>query len=153
MLSRPTIQTAVNVALQEDLAYGDLTTEAVISPSRRGRARIVAHEPLTLCGVEVAAQAFWAVDPDLAIEIGGSDGDLVISPHQVMLISGAVRSILAAERVALNFLQHLSGIATVTAAFCLAIAGTGAAVCGRLRSTPCAAVVENRIVVRLPTAP
>ena len=118
MLTRPVIEAAVTAALREDLAYGDVTTEAVVSPARRGRARILAREPLTLCGAEVAAHAFWAVDPDLAIELGGADGDHVVPPSQVMLVSGAVRSILAAERVALNFLQHLSGIATVTAAFC-----------------------------------
>lgn len=146
MLSRPIIEAAVTTALREDLAYGDLTTEAVVSPSRRGLARIVAREPITLCGTEVAAQAFWAVDPDLAIELGGSDGDLMVPPRQVMLISGSVRSILIAERVALNFLQHLSGVATVTAAFCLAIAGTGAAVCDTRKTTPGLRALEKHAV-------
>ena len=98
MLTRPIIEAAVTTALREDLTYGDLTTEAVVSPTRRGRARILAREPLTLCGAEVAAHAFWAVDPDLAIELGGADGDAIVPPRQVMLISGAVRSILVAER-------------------------------------------------------
>lgn len=136
MLSRPIVEAAVAVALREDLAYGDLTTDAVVSAGRRGRARILAREPLTLCGAQVAAHAFWAVDPDLAIELGGTDGDAVTPPRQVMLVAGAVRSILAAERVALNFLQHLSGVATVTAAFCAAVAGTGAAVCDTRKTTP-----------------
>jgi len=146
MLTRPIIEAAVATALQEDLTYGDLTTEAVVSPARRGRARILAREPLTLCGTEVAAHAFWAVEPDLAIELGGADGDHVVPPRQVMLISGAVRSILAAERVALNFLQHLSGVATVTAAFCAAIAGTGAAVCDTRKTTPGLRALEKHAV-------
>ena len=146
MLTRPVIEAAVTAALREDLAYGDLTTEAVVSPARRGRARILAREPLTLCGAEVAAHAFWAVDPDLAIELGGADGDHVVPPSQVMLVSGAVRSILAAERVALNFLQHLSGVATVTAAFCTTIAGTGAAVCDTRKTTPGLRALEKHAV-------
>lgn len=146
MLSRPIVEAAVAVALREDLAYGDLTTDAVVSAGRRGRARILAREPLTLCGAQVAAHAFWAVDPDLAIELGGADGDAVTPPRQVMLIAGAVRSILAAERVALNFLQHLSGVATVTAAFCAAVAGTGAAVCDTRKTTPGLRALEKHAV-------
>ena len=146
MLTRPMIEAAVTTALREDLAYGDLTTEAIVSPTRRGRARILARESLTLCGAEVAAHAFWAVDPDLAIELGGADGDAIVPPRQVMLISGSVRSILAAERVALNFLQHLSGVATVTAAFCAAIAGTGAAVCDTRKTTPGLRALEKHAV-------
>lgn len=146
MLSRPIVEAAVAVALREDLAYGDLTTDAVVSAGRRGRARILAREPLTLCGAQVAAHAFWAVDPDLAIELGGTDGDAVTPPRQVMLVAGAVRSILAAERVALNFLQHLSGVATVTAAFCAAVAGTGAAVCDTRKTTPGLRALEKHAV-------
>ena len=146
MLSRPIIEAAVATALREDLAYGDLTTEAVVSAARRGRARILAREPFTLCGTEVAAHAFWAVDPDLAIELGGADGDPVVPPRQVMLVTGAVRSILAAERVALNFLQHLSGVATVTGAFCAAIAGTAAAVCDTRKTTPGLRALEKHAV-------
>lgn len=146
MLSRPIVEAAVAAALREDLAYGDLTTEAVVGAARRGRARVLAREPLTLCGTQVAAHAFWAVDPDLAIEFGGADGDAVTPPRQVMLIAGAVRSILAAERVALNFLQHLSGVATVTAAFCAAVAGTGAAVCDTRKTTPGLRALEKHAV-------
>lgn len=146
MLSRPIVEAAVAVALREDLAYGDLTTDAVVSAGRRGRARILAREPLTLCGAQVAAHAFWAVDPDLAIELGGADGDAVTPPRQVMLVAGAVRSILAAERVALNFLQHLSGVATVTSAFCAAVAGTGAAVCDTRKTTPGLRALEKHAV-------
>lgn len=146
MLTRPVIEATVTMALREDLACGDLTTEAVVSPARRGRARILAREPLTLCGTEVAAHAFRGVDPDLAIELGGADGDHVAPPSQVMLIAGAVRSILAAERVALNFLQHLSGIATVTAAFCSSVAGTGAAVCDTRKTTPGLRALEKHAV-------
>ncbi len=146
MLSRPIVEAAVAAALREDLAYGDLTTEAVVGAARRGRARILAREPLTLCGTQVAAHAFWAVDPDLAIELGGAEGDLVTPPSQVMLVAGTIRSILAAERVALNFLQHLSGVATVTAAFCAAVAGTGAAVCDTRKTTPGLRALEKHAV-------
>lgn len=146
MLSRPIVEAAVTAALQEDLAYGDITTEAVVSAARRGRARILAREPLTLCGVQVAAHAFRAVDPNLAIEQVGADGEAVTPPRRIMLVTGSVRSILAAERVALNFLQHLSGIATVTSAFCAAIAGTGAAVCDTRKTTPGLRALEKHAV-------
>ena len=146
MLSRPIVEAAVTTALREDLAYGDITTEAVVSAGRRGRARILAREPLTLCGVQVAAHAFRAVDPDLDIEQVGADGEPVTPPRPVMLITGSVRSILAAERVALNFLQHLSGVATVTSAFCAAIAGTGAAVCDTRKTTPGLRALEKHAV-------
>lgn len=146
MLSRLIIKAAITRALEEDLSHGDITTEAVVSASLSGRARIVAREPLTVCGMEVAAQTFWAIDPDLSIEIGAEDGDVVTPPRQVMLISGSVRSILVAERVALNFLQHLSGVATVTSAFCAAIAGTGAAVCDTRKTTPGLRALEKHAV-------
>ena len=146
MLSRPIIEAAVTTALREDLAHGDITTEAVVSAAQRGRARILAREPLTVCGTQVASYVFWAVDPDLAIELGAEDGDAVTPPRQVMLIEGAVRSILLAERVALNFLQHLSGVATVTSAFCAAIAGTRAAVCDTRKTTPGLRALEKHAV-------
>lgn len=146
MLSRPIVEAAVTAALREDLAYGDITTEAVVSAARRGRARILAREPLTLCGAQVAAHAFRAVDPELAIEQVAADGEPVTPPRPVMLVTGAVRSILAAERVALNFLQHLSGVATVTSAFCAAIAGTGAAVCDTRKTTPGLRALEKHAV-------
>ena len=146
MLSRPVIEAAVTRALEEDLSHGDVTTEAVVSPKQRGRARIMARESLTVCGTRVAAQVFWAVDPDLSIELGAEDGDEVKPPIQVMLVSGAVQSILAAERVALNFLQHLSSVATVTSAFCTAIAGTGAAVCDTRKTTPGLRALEKHAV-------
>ena len=146
MLSRPVIEAAVTRALAEDLAHGDVTTEAVVSATQRGRARIMAREPLTVCGTQVAAHVFWSVDPDLSIELGAEDGDMVTPPIQVMLISGSVQSILAAERVALNFLQHLSSVATVTSAFCAAIAGTGAAVCDTRKTTPGLRALEKHAV-------
>lgn len=146
MISRPVVEAAVTRALTEDLAHGDITTEAIVSAVQRGRARILSHDLLTICGMQVASHAFWTVDPDLAIELGVEEGDAVTPERQVMLIEGAVRSILAAERVALNFLQHLSGVATITSAFCAAIAGTGAAVCDTRKTTPGLRALEKHAV-------
>jgi len=117
------IRAAVKTALAEDLGQGDATTSALFPKPLRARAPIVAHHAMTLAGVAAARQTFQAVDSSLKLVRAMKDGAKVEAGSTVMIIEGDARSLLMAERVALNFLQRLSGIATLTARFCDAVKG------------------------------
>jgi nicotinate-nucleotide pyrophosphorylase (carboxylating) len=108
------IEEVIDRALAEDLGKGDVTTEALIPGDRRGTGFIVAKKEGILAGAGVAKQVFHRVDPELKVEILLEDGARVKPGSKVAKVSGSIASILKAERVALNFLQHLSGIASET---------------------------------------
>lgn len=116
-------QQLVKQALAEDLGHGDATTAALIDNSAQGSATIRAKVDGILAGIEVASSVFLEVDPGLKIEIFIKDGASLKSGDAIARISGRVASILKAERTALNFLQHLSGIATETARYVKAVQG------------------------------
>lgn len=117
------IRRAVRQGLEEDLAQGDATTAALFPASVSAQATIVAQQPLVVAGMAAAVQAFLIVDPSLQLSVFKHDGDRAANGESLLLIEGDGRSILQAERVALNFLQHLSGIATLTQRFCRAVRG------------------------------
>ncbi len=104
----------VERALAEDLGPGDVTSQIVISAEAEGTARIEARETLVVCGLEVAAEVFAQVAPALRFDALESDGDSVSAGTPLARISGDMRSILAAERTALNFMARLSGVASLT---------------------------------------
>lgn len=106
------IDKIIELALQEDLSLGDITSEAVFSPQDRARAIIRAKEDLVLCGLPTAKEVFAAVDPEVKFKPLAKEGELVKKGTGVVELSGPVMSILRAERTALNFMQRLSGIAT-----------------------------------------
>jgi nicotinate-nucleotide pyrophosphorylase (carboxylating) len=138
-LSAPSLQTirkAVQRALDEDLDHGDVTTSALFPRSIQARAAIVAHQPITVAGVAVAREVFLAVDPSLRIVTTINDGAAVKPGAEVIVVRGDVRSLLMAERVAVNFLQRLSGIATLTAKFCTAVRKTATAILDTRKTTP-----------------
>jgi nicotinate-nucleotide pyrophosphorylase (carboxylating) len=114
---------AVKLALQEDLPLGDVTTAALFSSPAPARARIVAQQSLVVAGLAAALRTFRTVDASLIITIHRQDGERAKDGDCLLQIEGDGRSILKAERVALNFLQHLSGIATLTRRFCDAVSG------------------------------
>ena len=134
--SLQTIRKAVQLALDEDLDHGDVTTSALFPRSIQARAAIVAHQPITVAGVAVAREVFLAVDPSLRIVKSINDGATVKPGTEVIVVRGDVRSLLMAERVAVNFLQRLSGIATLTAKFCAAIRNTATAILDTRKTTP-----------------
>jgi nicotinate-nucleotide pyrophosphorylase (carboxylating) len=107
----------IDAALKEDLGYGDVTTNAIASPELKGRAEIVAKESLVLSGLDVALKVFKRLDSEVLISAYYRDGDEVPKGAVICSLTGYVRGLLGAERVALNFLQHLSGIATFTRLF------------------------------------
>jgi nicotinate-nucleotide pyrophosphorylase (carboxylating) len=125
MVSLPAaeIRRAVRRALDEDLADGDVTTSALFRDPVPAQARIVSQQSLVVAGLSAAVQTFGAVDPSLRLSVARRDGDQVKDGEVLLTIQGDGRSILRGERVALNFLQHLSGIATLTRRFCEAVRG------------------------------
>jgi nicotinate-nucleotide pyrophosphorylase (carboxylating) len=104
-------------ALREDLDGGDPTTEAIASPDARAIARAHARAPLVLCGADVFARVFYLVDPGVRVEALRLDGHRAAPGEALLVVEGSARSILVAERTALNFLQRLSGIATLARRF------------------------------------
>ena len=117
------IRRAVRLAFQEDLPLGDITTVALFPSPAPALARIVAQQSLVVAGLAAAVQTFLTVDASLVLSIHRQDGDHAQEGDCVLHIEGDGRSILKAERVALNFLQHLSGVATLTRRFCDAVRG------------------------------
>lgn len=103
----------VDDALSEDLGGGDLTTEATVEPETRGIARAIARKPLVVCGVDVFARVFYRVDPGLRVDCLMAEGSEAKPDDVLWAVEGAARSILMAERTALNFVQRMSGIATL----------------------------------------
>lgn len=130
------VEELIDRALAEDLCLGDATTEALISPRLRGRASFLVKAEGVLAGMGVAAAVFRKLDPSLKVEPSVPDGARVKPGDIVGSVSGAVASILSAERTALNFLQRLSGIATRTALFVEAVAGTRARIVDTRKTAP-----------------
>lgn len=104
----------IDDALEEDIGNGDITTSAILDRPKKGKARLVAKEELVLAGLEVFKRVLTRVDPAITAEWNFSDGNTVHSGEVIGTISGPLQGILTGERTALNFLQHLSGIATLT---------------------------------------
>ena len=119
----PTARETIARALAEDLGPGDITSECFIPADHRSSARIIAKENATLAGTEAAIEVFRQVDPAIAIEILKNDGDSLTPGEIILTATGPTRALLSAERTALNFLQRLSGIATLTRRFVDAVSG------------------------------
>lgn len=137
VLLGPLLDDVVTLALREDLAGGDLTTEAIVPADDRAIARAIARGPLVLAGGDVFARAFYLLDPSIRVEQLRPDGTTVVAGDELLVVEGATRTLLAGERVALNFLQRLSGIATLTRRFADAIPeGTGLRVADTRKTTP-----------------
>lgn len=130
------ISRAVRLALQEDLPHGDVTTAVLFPAPIPARASIVAQQSLVVAGLAAAIQVFRAIDPSLVLFMHHRDGDLAQDGDCLLQIEGDGRSILTAERVALNFLQHLSGIATLTSQYCHAIHGCPVSILDTRKTTP-----------------
>ena len=117
------IRRAIRLAIHEDLPLGDVTTAALFPSPTPALARIVAQQSLVVAGLAAAVRTFQTVDPSLVLSLHRQDGERAQDGDCLLQIEGDGRSILKAERVALNFLQHLSGIATLTRRFCNAVRG------------------------------
>lgn len=137
----------IDLALAEDLGGGDVTSHYFIPAERRARAFITVRCKGVVSGVEMAARVFGKVDPDLDVEVLIPDGSRVGEGALLMRVDGLARSILGAERTALNFVQRLSGVATLTAAFVDAVKGTAARILDTRKTTPGYRLLEKQAVV------
>jgi nicotinate-nucleotide pyrophosphorylase (carboxylating) len=142
------IHDLVTIALAEDIGTGDVTSHYFVPSAQRGVARIIAKEEgVVLAGVETAAEVFSRVDAELLVTVLRAPGDRLSKGEAVLEVRGRVRSILTAERVALNFIQRLSGVATLTRRFVDAVAGTGARILDTRKTTPGLRALEKAAVV------
>jgi nicotinate-nucleotide pyrophosphorylase (carboxylating) len=126
----------IRASLEEDLGPGDVTSNALIPPAMTCRGKVICRQNGVVCGVSVARRVFELVDPSLRFDAKVQDGDPVQADHVVIRLHGPARAVLGAERVALNFLQHLSGIATLTAQYARAVEGTKARILDTRKTTP-----------------
>jgi len=136
----------VGAALDEDAPWGDLTSETLIPADAMATAELVAREPGVLSGIDVFAAAFRLVDPRIAVEALVHDGESFDAGSTLARVEGPARGILRAERIGLNLLQRMSGIATLTAAYVAAAAGTGARIVDTRKTTPGLRSLERQAV-------
>jgi nicotinate-nucleotide pyrophosphorylase (carboxylating) len=136
----------VGVALREDIGAGDITSTYFIDASAQAEAHIVARENAVLAGTATAAQVFRRVDPSLLVEILRQDGAEIAEGEAVLQVRGAARTILTAERVALNFVQRLSGVATLTKEFVKAAANDHVQILDTRKTTPGLRALEKAAV-------
>ena len=142
-----TLERAVLAALAEDIGAGDVTTEATVPENALGTAELLVKEPGVVCGLRAAESTFRALDPDIRFEALANDGDMIDEPPALVArVAGSERAILTGERVALNFLGRLSGIATLTRRYVEAVDGTGAAVLDTRKTTPGLRALEKHAV-------
>ena len=136
-LPSPLIESAVAAALAEDLGLaGDITTDSVIAPEMTASGVFAARKPGTIAGLDLTAAAFRQLDPTTQLDIFVPDGSSVEAGAVVARVSGSARALLTGERVALNFLGRLSGIATLTRRYVDAVAGTRAHIVDTRKTTP-----------------
>lgn len=133
-------------ALREDLGPGDVTTAAVVDPTAEGTARLVAREDLVVCGLPVFAAVFEQVDPRIAVEPLAPEGGRAGGGTVVARVQGPLAPILTGERVALNFVQRLSGIATLTRSYVDRLAGSPVRLVDTRKTTPCLRSLEKYAV-------
>ena len=135
-LTRDQLVTRVKEALDEDGAFNDVTTIATVRSDRRARASLVARQGGTIAGIPFALETFRMLDPKVSMRVDKEDGKRAMKGEIVLYISGHARAMLSAERVALNFLMRLSGIATLTSRYVDAVRGTGVKILDTRKTTP-----------------
>jgi nicotinate-nucleotide pyrophosphorylase (carboxylating) len=141
------VEQAVKAALEEDLGQaGDITSDAIVPADAQGEAAIVARQDGVIAGLDLAEAAFKTLDPEIRFERIVEDGGKVAAGGDIVQVSGKTRALLTGERTALNFLNRLSGIATMTAAFVEAVKGTGARIACTRKTTPGLRALEKYAV-------
>ena len=135
-LRQEVLAETVRSALQEDGAFNDVTTIATVVSDRRSRATLVARESGVVCGIPLALESFRLLDPKVSIRVDHEDGTHVRAGEPVLFVTGHARGLLSAERVALNYMQRLSGIATLTARYVDAVRGTRSKILDTRKTTP-----------------
>ena len=141
------IEQLIKLALDEDIGENDITTDAIVPTSLTTTAHITAKQHLVLAGLDIAKKVFHAVDPDISWDAKHEDGDHCEAKKILAVLQGSAASLLSAERTALNFLQHLSGIATATNVFVKTIAHTKAKILDTRKTTPGMRALEKHAVL------
>ncbi len=132
----PRTEHLIDLALEEDAGLGDVTSRGIFPAHHRSRGFIAAGQDLVICGLEVAARVFVRVDPALKVKLLVRDGARVKAGGKVLTVEGPTAALLTAERTALNFLQRLSGVATLARKFAAAVDGTGVRIVDTRKTTP-----------------
>jgi len=145
-LTQAEVDRIVDIALEEDAGRGDLTGDILIPPQTKGRASVLVKAEGVLAGIGVAATVFRRTDPSLTFETLAKDGTKVRPGDVVAVVSGNVAAILKAERVALNFLQRMSGVASLTARYVAQVRGTRARIVDTRKTTPGLRLLEKYAV-------
>jgi len=140
------IQDIIKNALAEDIGSGDITSCSIVPESETAKAVFLAKEPCIVCGIQVAALVFKIIDPDIIFKTQAKDSDAIKKGEIIASVSGKARSILAGERVALNFLSHLSGIATKTHAFATMVKAYRTKILDTRKTTPGLRLLEKYAV-------
>ena len=136
----------IDLALAEDVGPGDLTSQYFIPAELRSRARIFAKEPVVVAGTEAAQAVFGRLSTELRVDVIRADGAAAVAGDTILELAGPTRAILTGERLALNFLQRLSGVATLTRTFVRAVEGTGATILDTRKTTPGLRALEKAAV-------
>ena len=142
-----TLQELIRAAIREDMPQGDVTTESLALKPRQGRARLKAKEDLVLSGAMAFEQSMQALEPNSRVKWHFEEGDEILKNQIICTIEGDLVQILKAERVALNFLGHLSGIASFTRRFVKQVAGTKTKILDTRKTTPAFRELEKKAVV------
>jgi nicotinate-nucleotide pyrophosphorylase (carboxylating) len=143
---RDQVERIVAAALEEDAPWGDLTSEVLVPAWATGTARLVAREPGVLSGTAAFAAAFQLVDPELSVSAWVQDGSAFEAGTVLAEVAGSARAILRGERIGLNFIQRMSGIATETARYVTAVAATPARIVDTRKTTPGLRALERQAV-------
>jgi nicotinate-nucleotide pyrophosphorylase (carboxylating) len=146
-LHRIQLEPIINRALEEDWGYGDWTTDLCVPKDKESKARIITREDIVVSGVDVATEVFRRVDPSLKVEQLVKNGQRVEGKTVLLEITGNARSILKSERVALNFLGRMCGIATTTRAFVDQLSGTKCQLLDTRKTTPGLRLIEKAATV------
>jgi len=146
LLNTHAVRRLIDLALEEDLGRGDVTTQAVIDAGTTATAHLVAREPLVLAGLGICTAVFQRVDAAISVVELAKDGDRLSAGAHAAIYTGPAASLLAAERTALNFVQRLSGIATLARAFVAAAAGTDLRIADTRKTTPGFRLLEKYAV-------
>ncbi|MFV0320370.1 MAG: carboxylating nicotinate-nucleotide diphosphorylase [Microbacterium sp.] len=147
MLTAATIDRAVAAALAEDAPWGDLTSEAFLVETATAHAQLIAREPGVFSGGEVFAAAFRLTEPAIEVALRAEDGASFEKGDVLADVSGPARAVLTAERIGLNFVQRMSGVATLTARYVAEVAHTGARIVDTRKTTPGLRAFERHAVV------
>ena len=147
MLSNQIIEEVVQRALNEDAPWGDVTSEHLTPANATATAELSARESGVFSGADVFAAAFLLTDPSVEVQLFLEDGDTFVAGQELGVVTGSARSILTAERIGLNFVQRMSGIATLTAKYVEAVAGTAARIVDTRKTTPGLRAFERHAVV------